>query len=326
MDYKNTTNLSGEDLKRENQKAINKTEKVFQLFRNNPQTLYSPFDVQNELFGHQDAATIVSVRRSITNLTSLGKLIKTDKSKVSRLGHKNNLWRFNPGYREDTYYGNKISIKSLLLKIVDENYGVVPELIAAITPNICFYSKFQKDGESRVVYIKPKMDINTKTPYAWPSEEDEDYRKGDNTMFSPIDKYEVVYDPVREPAGTSFIFIDPKAGLVKMEKSDVLDGPIYYYINKEGWVYILRDGSYHAKNSFRTFHYEDRVIMTGYYPLVYSVAQAKKHLTPLPMVLVVDNNTYGYSGEKNIYVSMDKDNMGELTMDIHQALPYIFKD
>jgi hypothetical protein len=89
----NTTNETGETLKRFEAKAETQEHKIGWLFKKHPDKDFTPFEVQIML----DLATtpITSIRRTMTDLTELGVLVKTEKKKIERYGRMNCTWKLN---------------------------------------------------------------------------------------------------------------------------------------------------------------------------------------------------------------------------------------
>ena len=88
LDFYNTINESGKELKESRFKARTQQDEVLALFQVHKRL--TPFEVV--MLGGFDPMQITSVRRAITNLTSAGRLIKTDQIKAERLGKKNHVW------------------------------------------------------------------------------------------------------------------------------------------------------------------------------------------------------------------------------------------
>ena len=64
---------------------------IFKEFRGR----YTPFEIQEILYKFGKTYPITSVRRSLTDLTSKGKLIKTDTMKRGKYNMKNYTWKLN---------------------------------------------------------------------------------------------------------------------------------------------------------------------------------------------------------------------------------------
>lgn len=91
--YYNTTGETGEALRRFREKASGQDVRVMDLFIQKHDALMTPCDVWAEL-GRQDVLT--SIRRSITNLTREGYLIKTSAKTKGIFGRPCFLWKLNP--------------------------------------------------------------------------------------------------------------------------------------------------------------------------------------------------------------------------------------
>lgn len=75
MSYFNTNNLSGKELKSRNKKAETQDNIILNFFKGNPTKRFTPEEVLKETLLN---APLTSIRRSITNLTNKGSLVKTD--------------------------------------------------------------------------------------------------------------------------------------------------------------------------------------------------------------------------------------------------------
>ncbi len=89
--FYNTTHLTGNDLKIRRIKADAQSRLILAFFKMHPGELFTPFEVLKAL--NYDPMQITSVRRSITDLTNAGLLIKTDVMKQGELGSPNHCWR-----------------------------------------------------------------------------------------------------------------------------------------------------------------------------------------------------------------------------------------
>jgi len=90
--YYNTTNESGQELNDREDKAQTQEQKILTLFIENPTKLFTPFEVQHLTLRN---APITSIRRALTNLTSDGRLIKSEVLKQEKYGAKNFCWKLN---------------------------------------------------------------------------------------------------------------------------------------------------------------------------------------------------------------------------------------
>jgi hypothetical protein len=71
--------------------AKNQTDKIIKFFAENPFCSFTPAEIWRRLF--PESVPITSVRRSISNLESEGKLQKTNEKVVEQYGRPNYKWR-----------------------------------------------------------------------------------------------------------------------------------------------------------------------------------------------------------------------------------------
>lgn len=90
--YHNTTDLKGDELRREQTAASNQDEVVLKFFRSSPYQSFTPYQVY---FGLGQQFDRNSVRRAITDLTTAGHLVKTDERRKSPAGKMNYCWKLN---------------------------------------------------------------------------------------------------------------------------------------------------------------------------------------------------------------------------------------
>ena len=88
--FYNTINLYGSDLFRANDKARKQEDVVLELFKSSKGL--TPFEVDEKLRQMGRIYPITSIRRSITNLTKEGKLVKTAIKRVGDYGQMNYVW------------------------------------------------------------------------------------------------------------------------------------------------------------------------------------------------------------------------------------------
>ena len=88
-EFYNTTDLNEILLNREINNAKNQNQKVLAIFKQYPNKHFSPCDISKRL---RDKYPLTSIRRSITNLTTAGKLTKTYKQKIGVYGKPTNTW------------------------------------------------------------------------------------------------------------------------------------------------------------------------------------------------------------------------------------------
>jgi len=89
--YYNTTNLNGADLKKSTGRAESQTEKILRFFLAHPDGTFTP----NDIYCHFKGYLLTSVRRSMSDLTKSGDLIKTDTQALGRFGSANYKWMLN---------------------------------------------------------------------------------------------------------------------------------------------------------------------------------------------------------------------------------------
>jgi hypothetical protein len=90
--FHNTINLPGEELRAADKACKHQEEVVMKCFNLSPHKTLTPAEV-HLMIGQQ--WPITSVRRAITNLTDLGKLVKTREQRKGLYGKLNNCWRLN---------------------------------------------------------------------------------------------------------------------------------------------------------------------------------------------------------------------------------------
>ncbi len=89
--YFNTTNQSGTALTKFKRAAANQDELILKVFNARKRIKLTPFDVQKRL-RYPISTPITSIRRSLTNLTNSGYLVKLDEMRVGAFGRPNHLW------------------------------------------------------------------------------------------------------------------------------------------------------------------------------------------------------------------------------------------
>lgn len=93
LSYYNTNNESGRELVDSKLKALKEQNFILGFFQTFRDDLFTPDEVWNNAFTDQNRPLLTNVRRSITNLTKAGKLVKTDYMKVGMYGKKCHSWR-----------------------------------------------------------------------------------------------------------------------------------------------------------------------------------------------------------------------------------------
>ena len=89
--YFNTTRLTNPELAECKEKAQSQTEVVLRFFQRHEGTNFSPEEVHRYL--KLPRVPLTSIRRAITNLEHLGKLVKTGNQRIGSYGRKTNCWR-----------------------------------------------------------------------------------------------------------------------------------------------------------------------------------------------------------------------------------------
>lgn len=84
-----------DEIQRGEKQAQSQAEKILEFFEMNPLKKMTPFDVAFELFTVE--TPITSIRRSLTDLTTAGKLVKLEHEQVKgKYGVSNCLWMKAP--------------------------------------------------------------------------------------------------------------------------------------------------------------------------------------------------------------------------------------
>jgi hypothetical protein len=90
MNYFNTTNET-KNLKKYQKKAQSQDDIILEFFILHKDTVFSPDYVLEKM---DLKCPITSVRRSISNLTKQGKLIKTERKVMGNYGRLTNTWKY----------------------------------------------------------------------------------------------------------------------------------------------------------------------------------------------------------------------------------------
>ena len=88
--YYNTNNETGEILQESRENARTQGGVILQYFQDNPREELTPFEIKTTL---RMRAPITSIRRAISDLTTEGKLKKTDTLKAGIYGKKCHCWK-----------------------------------------------------------------------------------------------------------------------------------------------------------------------------------------------------------------------------------------
>jgi len=90
--FHNTIGLLPSEHREKDKKAINQSEKILALFKENPHCDFTPSEVYLK-FGQQYPLT--SIRRAISTLCKAGDLVKTDRKRIGIYGEDNYTWKLN---------------------------------------------------------------------------------------------------------------------------------------------------------------------------------------------------------------------------------------
>jgi hypothetical protein len=96
--YYNTTKLRGRELWRSYEKAISQEQRIQNFFEKFPELKLTPDQINYAVF--HDQVPITSVRRAITDLTTLGILEKTDHKREGKYGALTHCWRLRRDKKE----------------------------------------------------------------------------------------------------------------------------------------------------------------------------------------------------------------------------------
>lgn len=99
MPYYNTTGSTGEELSEAKKKAATQNAIVLSFFRRRTKGKFTPAHVWKAVA--PKGVPLTSIRRSITNLTKTGWLLKTATKRIGEYGVKNFCWAWNPANEED---------------------------------------------------------------------------------------------------------------------------------------------------------------------------------------------------------------------------------
>ena len=97
MTYYNTTNKRPDALDKARRRANGQRDRVLAFFEKMAGSMFAPHEVHRMIMPD---APITSVRRTMTDLTEEGKLVKTDEMVEGPYGDPVHLWRLNCGVRD----------------------------------------------------------------------------------------------------------------------------------------------------------------------------------------------------------------------------------
>lgn len=96
--FHNSIELTGKPLEKAEKKAVTQEDKVYIFFIRKAGKEYTPWEVYQALTHtgviHRNTPE-QSIKRAITNLTTSGKLIKTDIRRIGKYGTLNFTWKLN---------------------------------------------------------------------------------------------------------------------------------------------------------------------------------------------------------------------------------------
>ena len=90
-DFYNTTDETGSTLTSYQDKAKTQVERILEFYERHRGVPFSPSQVQTAL--NMQGVPITSIRRAITNLTTIDKLVKTDIKTTGLYGRDEYCWR-----------------------------------------------------------------------------------------------------------------------------------------------------------------------------------------------------------------------------------------
>ena len=98
LTFHDTVPLDEKDLPKARETAKRQEEKILDFFRANSNKNFTPIEVYEEFLEYESPVILLtSIRRSITNLTKKGKLIKCawSESRDGGFGKLNRVWKYN---------------------------------------------------------------------------------------------------------------------------------------------------------------------------------------------------------------------------------------
>ena len=90
INFFNTNNETGATLTASKVKAAGQQGLILEYFEAHMNGYFNPFDIQYRV---KLNAPITSIRRAMTNLEKVGKIIKTSKMKSGKYGKQNHTWK-----------------------------------------------------------------------------------------------------------------------------------------------------------------------------------------------------------------------------------------
>lgn len=127
MAHYNTTHESSDKLEEYGKQTATQDNRVACFFESNPGEIYTPWEIQSLVFGQpgKPPTPITSIRRSMSDLTKVGILTKTEHQKeAGTYGRRSYAWTLNESYRESLRAMDDISDPGLTWgEIVDKVLG-----------------------------------------------------------------------------------------------------------------------------------------------------------------------------------------------------------
>ena len=90
--YYNTNDESGETLQNRRQNSDKQKDVIYRVFESNPNMTLTPFEIEAAV---AQSWPITSIRRAITDLTSEGKLEKTEIKRMGPYGKQTYCWKYS---------------------------------------------------------------------------------------------------------------------------------------------------------------------------------------------------------------------------------------
>lgn len=90
MTYYNTNKESGETLILSQVKASNQDDVILLYFKNHPRELFTPDEIHDKT---GLSCPVTSIRRSMSNLSTAGKIVKTDTMREGKYGKNTHCYR-----------------------------------------------------------------------------------------------------------------------------------------------------------------------------------------------------------------------------------------
>jgi len=89
--FYNTNNETGDSLNNSRKNTEKQSDVIYRVFQANPNMGLTPFEVESAVGNNWP---ITSIRRAITDLTSEGKLEKTEETRMGPYGKQTYCWKY----------------------------------------------------------------------------------------------------------------------------------------------------------------------------------------------------------------------------------------